>query len=91
MDPKGLMSLVDETSKEKLSDVVKRIEALQDELNKETLTSIDGIRSSTRRPIFDLKQAIAAIIGEDNAKTNLPTDASGKDPLDDGFGGSGGN
>lgn len=91
VDPKGLMSLVDETSKEKLSDVVKRIETLQDELNKDTLTSIDAIRSSTRRPIFDLKQAIAAIIGEDNAKTNLPTDASGKDPLDDGFGGSGGN
>jgi hypothetical protein len=85
------MSLVDETSKEKLSDVVKRIETLQDELNKDTLTSIDAIRSSTRRPIFDLKQAIAAIIGEDNAKTNLPTEEPGKDPLDDGFGGSGGN
>lgn len=91
MDPKGLIALVDEPSKEKLSDVVKRIEALQDELNKETLTSIDGIRSSTRRPIFDLKQAIAAIIGEDNAKTNPSTEESGKDPLDDGFGGSGGN
>ena len=91
VDPKGLIALVDEPSKEKLSDVVKRIEALQDELNKETLTSIDGIRSSTRRPIFDLKQAIAAIIGEDNAKTDLPAEGSGKDPLDDGFGGSGGN
>jgi hypothetical protein len=91
VDPKGLIALVDEPSKEKLSDVVKRIEALQDELNKETLTSIDGIRSSTRRPIFDLKQAIAAIIGEDNAKTDSPIEGSGKDPLDDGFGGSGGN
>lgn len=91
VDPKGLIALVDEPSKEKLSDVVKRIEALQDELNKETLTSIDGIRFSTRRPIFDLKQAIAAIIGEDNAKTDLPSEGSGKDPLDDGFGGSGGN
>lgn len=85
------MALVDDASKDKLSDVVKRIESLQDELNKETLTSIDVIRTSTRRPVFDLKQAIAAIIGEDNSKKNLPTEESGKDPLDDGFGSAGGN
>jgi hypothetical protein len=91
VDTKGLMALVDDAGKEKLTDVVKRIESLQDELNKENLTSIDVIRTSTRRPVFDLKQAIAAIIGEDNSKKNISTEESGKDPLDDGFGSAGGN
>jgi hypothetical protein len=89
-DAKGLMSLMDEPSKLKLTDVVKKVEALQDALNKETLTSIDVVRNETRRPLFDLKQAIATIIGDDGSNKEVPSEP-GKDPLDDGFGGSGGN
>jgi hypothetical protein len=89
-DAKGLMAILDDAGKSKLTDVVKKVEALQDELNKESLSSIDVVRNSTRRPVFDLKQAISAIVGEDGAKKDAPVD-SGKDPLDDGFGGAGGN
>jgi hypothetical protein len=83
------MALLDDAGKSKLNDVVKNVEALQEELNKETLSSIDGVRFATRRPIFDLKQAITAIIGEDGTKKESAPEA-GKDPLDDGFGGFGG-
>jgi hypothetical protein len=89
-DAKGLMALLDDAGKSKLTDVIKKVESLQDELNKETLTSIDGVRVATRRPVFDIKQAITAIIGDDGSRKDAPPD-SGKDPLDDGFGGSGGN
>ena len=88
-DAKGLMALLDDAGKSKLNDVVKNVEALQEELNKETLSSIDGVRFATRRPIFDLKQAITAIIGEDGTSKETAPEA-GKDPLDDGFGGFGG-
>jgi hypothetical protein len=55
------------------------------------LTSLDVVKTSTRRPIFDLKQSIAAIIGDDGTN-KPPTDApGGKDSVEDGFGGSGGN
>jgi hypothetical protein len=90
-DAKGLMSLLDDAGKLKLIDVVKKVEGLQDELNKETLTSIDAVKLGTRRPVFDLKQAIAAIIGEDGSKKEQLPDEPGKDPVDDGFGGAGGN
>jgi hypothetical protein len=40
--------------------------------------------------LFDLKQAIATIIGDDGSNKEVPSEP-GKDPLDDGFGGSGGN
>lgn len=89
-DAKGLMALLDDAGKSKLTDVIKKVESLQDELNKETLTSIDGVRVATRRPVFDIKQAITAIIGDDGSRKDAPPD-SGKDPLDDGFGGAGGN
>jgi len=85
------MSVVDDAAKLKLMDVVKKVEALQDALNKESITSIDLVKSSSRRPVFDLKQAIAAIIGDDGSKKEAPPEESGKDPLDDGFGGAGGN
>lgn len=90
-EAKGLMAIVDESVKTKLAEVVKKIEALQDELNKETLTSIDVVRNSTRRPVFDLKQSIAAIIGDDANKKDSAPDDSGKEPFDDGFGNAGGN
>lgn len=89
-EAKGLMAMLDDAGKSKLTDVIKKVESLQDELNKETLTSIDGVRVATRRPVFDIKQAITAIIGDDGSKKDAPPD-SGKDPLDDGFGGAGGN
>ncbi|MFZ4081709.1 MAG: hypothetical protein ACOYKN_10805 [Pirellula sp.] len=89
-ESKGLMSVVDDAAKLKLMDVVKKVEALQDALNKESITSIDLVKNSSRRPIFDLKQAIAAIIGDDGSKKEAPPE-EGKDPLDDGFGGAGGN
>lgn len=90
-DAKGLMALLDDAGKAKLIDVVKKVEALQEELNKETLTSIDVVRNSTRRPVSDLKLAIAAIIGDDGSKKDSKPDDSSKDPFDDGFGNSGGN
>jgi hypothetical protein len=90
-ESKGLMPLLDDAGKLKLIDVVKKVESLQDELNKETLTSIDAVKLGTRRPVFDLKQAIAAIIGEDGSKKDSLPDEPGKDPVDDGFGGAGGN
>ena len=90
-EAKGLMSLVDDAGKLKLIDVVKKVEGLQDELNKEALTSIDAVKTGTRRPVFDLKQAIAAIIGEDGSKKEQLPEEPGKEPVDDGFGGAGGN
>jgi hypothetical protein len=85
------MSLVDDAGKLKLIDVIKKVEGLQDELNKEALTSIDAVKTGTRRPVFDLKQAIAAIIGEDGSKKEQLPEEPGKEPVDDGFGGAGGN
>jgi hypothetical protein len=41
--------------------------------------------------VFDLKQAIAAIIGEDGSKKEQLPEEPGKEPVDDGFGGAGGN
>jgi hypothetical protein len=84
------MSVVDDAAKLKLMDVVKKVEALQDALNKESITSIDLVKNASRRPVFDLKQAIAAIIGDDGSKKETPPE-EGKAPLDDGFGGAGGN
>ena len=84
------MSVVDDAAKLKLMDVVKKVEALQEALNKESITSIDLVKNASRRPVFDLKQAIAAIIGDDGSKKEAPPE-EGKDPLDDGFGGAGGN
>lgn len=88
-EAKGLTSLADEASKTKLLEVVAKVEALQDELNKDTLTSLDVVKSSTRRPIFDLKQAIASIIGDDGTNKPPTDEPGGKDPVDDGFGGGG--
>ncbi|MEY2612225.1 MAG: hypothetical protein RL069_1037, partial [Planctomycetota bacterium] len=88
-EAKGLTSLSDEASKTKLLEVVAKVEALQDELNKDTLTSLDVVKSSTRRPIFDLKQAIASIIGDDGTNKPPTDEPGGKDPVDDGFGGGG--
>jgi hypothetical protein len=88
-EAKGLTSLSDEASKTKLLEVVAKVEALQDELNKDTLTSLDVVKSSTRRPIFDLKQAIASIIGDDGTNKPPTDEPAGKDPVDDGFGGGG--
>lgn len=88
-EAKGLTSLADEASKTKLLEVVAKVEALQDELNKDTLTSLDVVKSSTRRPIFDLKQAIASIIGDDGTNKPPTDEPAGKDPVDDGFGGGG--
>lgn len=88
-EAKGLTSLADEASKTKLLEVVAKVEVLQDELNKDTLTSLDVVKSSTRRPIFDLKQAIASIIGDDGTNKPPTDEPGGKDPVDDGFGGGG--
>lgn len=88
-EAKGLASLADEATKTKLLEVVAKVEALQDELNKDTLTSLDLVKSSTRRPIFDLKQAIAAIVGDDGTNKPPTDEPGGKDPVDDGFGGGG--
>jgi len=88
-EAKGLTSLADEATKAKLLEVVAKVEALQDELNKDTLTSLDLVKSSTRRPIFDLKQAIASIIGDDGSNKPPTDEPGGKDPVDDGFGGGG--
>ena len=88
-EPKGgLNTLVDDAVKSKLMKVVTTIEDLQASLNKESLTSISLVKSTTRKPIFDLKKAVSDIIGDDGSTTVAPPEEpAGDRPVDDGFGG----
>lgn len=86
---RGLMNLLPETEKGKIQEVLNKIEALQESLNSDKNTGLNELVATTRRPIYDLQQALAAIVKDDAGglvEPPPPEPSEGEPSEGDGFG-----
>jgi len=86
---RGLINLLPDTEKGKIQEVLRKIEALQESLNSDKNTGLGEMLATTRRPIYDLQQALSVIV-KDDANELLepppPENAEGESTEGDGFG-----
>lgn len=86
---RGLMNLLPETEKGKIQEVLNKIEALQESLNSDKNTGLSELVASTRRPIYDLQQALSVIVKDDTSgllEPPPPETTEGESTEGDGFG-----
>jgi hypothetical protein len=86
---RGLMNLLPETEKGKIQEVLNKIEALQQSLNSDKNTGLSELVTNTRRPIYDLQQALSVIVKDDSSgllEPPPPETTEGESTEGDGFG-----
>jgi hypothetical protein len=86
---RGLMNLLPETEKGRIQEVLNKIEALQQSLNSDKITGLSELVTNTRRPIYDLQQALSVIVKDDSSgllEPPPPETTEGESTEGDGFG-----